>query len=319
MSEARTSGPPVATATGGSGAEPAEDAESTEDAGTEDAGNRPGPAGGRTRRRTPRALSLLTSGVGRLWLLALLIAAWELGTRTAGSDFYPPPSQILKALHEMWFSGPAAHLFLTDGALEDFRPSLTNLFSGWIIAAVGGIVLGLLIGRSRVAGAMLDPVLNFGRSVPPPTLIPFLLAVLDLGTQLQITTIAFGVIWPVLLNTIEGVRGVDRLQLETAKVFGIGGTLRLRRVILPAAAPKIFAGLRVSLGFALILMVISELVGGGTGIGARLTLAQQSFQMPEMWAGIVLLGVLGCLFNLVFHLVERRVLAWHGGARRNDA
>jgi ABC-type nitrate/sulfonate/bicarbonate transport system permease component len=263
-----------------------------------------------------RALRTALAGVGRLWLFALLVGVWEIAARAAADQFFPPPSQIVTTLYEIWFSGPVDRFFLTDKALDDFKPSFTNLFAGWAIAGVAGIALGVVIGRFRTLGDVLDPVLQFGRSVPPPTLIPFLLAVLDLGAPMQITTIVFGVIWPVLLNTIDGVRTVDRLQLDTARVFGIGGTLRLRRVILPAAAPKIFAGLRVSLGFALILMVISELVGSAFGIGAHLTTAQQTLQMTEMWAGIVLLGVLGCLFNLVFQLLERRMLAWHGGARR---
>ncbi|MFF5263697.1 ABC transporter permease [Actinomadura viridis] len=263
-----------------------------------------------------RIVQGVLAGVSRLWLVVLLVAAWEAGARAAADEFFPPPSQIVQALHEIWFSGPAGRFFLTDKALDDFGPSLAHLFAGWTIAAVAGVVLGVIIGRWRTLGDVLEPVLQFGRAVPPPTLIPFLLAVLELGAPMQISTIVFGVIWPVLLNTIDGVRTVDRLALDTARVFGITGPLRLRRVILPAAAPKIFAGLRVSLGFALILMVISELVGSASGIGAHLTTAQQSFQMAEMWAGIVLLGVLGCLFNLVFVLVERRMLAWHGGARR---
>jgi ABC-type nitrate/sulfonate/bicarbonate transport system permease component len=271
---------------------------------------------GTGRKSGGRVVRVLLAGVGRLWLFALLVALWEVASRAAEAAFFPPPSKIVQALHEIWFSGPADRFFLTDKAMDDFGPSFTNLFIGWAIAAVGGIALGLVLGRWRALCDVLDPVLQFGRAVPPPTLIPFLLVVLDLDGPLQITTIAFGVIWPVLLNTIDGMRTVDRLQLDTARVFGITGLLRLRQVILPAAAPKIFAGLRVSLGFALILMVISELVGQAAGIGAHLVNAQQSFQIAEMWAGIVLLGVLGCLFNLVFLLVERRVLGWHAGARR---
>jgi ABC-type nitrate/sulfonate/bicarbonate transport system permease component len=278
-----------------------------------------GERAGRPRRGTlSLGLAVLTGGAARLWLVALLIGGWEIGTRVTKDSYFPPPSTIVGALHELWFSGPATRLFLTDKAIDDFGPSFINLFGGWIIAAAGGVVLGILIGRSRPTADVLEPLLQFGRSIPPPTLIPFFVVVLGLGTPMQITTIVFGVIWPVLLNTIDGVRTVDALQLETARVFGITGAERLRRVILPAAAPKIFAGLRVSLGFALILMVISELIGSTTGIGAHLINSQQSLEMPEMWAGIVLLGVLGCLFNAAFLLVERRFLSWHIGARRLD-
>ncbi|MFI0349168.1 ABC transporter permease [Actinomadura sp. 9N407] len=271
---------------------------------------------GTGRKGAGRVLRVLLAGAGRLWLFALLVALWEGASRAAGAAFFPPPSEIVRALYDIWFSGPVDRFFLTQKAIDDFRPSFTNLFAGWLIAAVGGIALGLVIGRSQKLGDVLEPVLQFGRAIPPPTLIPFLMVILDLDGPLQITTIAFGVIWPILLNTIDGMRTVDRLQLDTARVFGITGLLRLRRVILPSAAPKIFAGLRVSLGFALILMVISELIGQAAGIGAHIIIAQQSFQMADMWAGIVLLGVLGCLFNLLFLVVERRVLGWHVGARR---
>ncbi|MBC6462577.1 ABC transporter permease [Actinomadura sp. HBU206391] len=275
---------------------------------------------GRARRGAPAlGLAILTGGAARLWLVALLAAGWEIGTRVAKDPFFPPPSTIMRALHEIWFSGPVTQLFLTDKAIDDFRPSFINLFGGWALAAVGGVVLGIVIGRSQAVGDVLDPLLQFGRSIPPPTLIPFFIVVFDLGTPMQVATIAFGVVWPVLLNTIEGVRTVDSLQLQTAQVFGITGAQRLRRIILPASAPKIFAGLRVSLGFALILMVISELIGSTTGIGAHLINSQQSLEMPEMWAGIAALGILGCLFNAVFVLVERRFLAWHHGARRLDS
>jgi ABC-type nitrate/sulfonate/bicarbonate transport system permease component len=278
-----------------------------------------GPGGRRRRPTSVPGLRILTGGVARLWLVALLVGCWEIITRIKQDAYFPPPSTIVRVFHELWFSGPATHLFLTDKALDDFQPSFVNLFCGWALAAVVGLALGVLLGRSRVAREILDPVLQFGRSVPPPTLIPFFIVVFDFGAQMQISTIAFGVIWPVLLNTADGVRTVEKLQLETAEVFGITGAARLRRIILPAAAPKIFAGLRVSLGFALILMVISELIGSTTGIGAHLISSQQGMELPEMWAGIVLLGILGCLFNAVFVLVERRFLSWHSSARGLDS
>ncbi|GAA2103777.1 ABC transporter permease [Actinomadura alba] len=283
-------------------------------------GERHGEPGKRGRRGAPAlALAILTGAAARLWLIVLLTAGWEVGTRIAKDPFFPPPSTILRVMHEIWFSGPVSQLLLTDKAIDDFRPSFINLFGGWSLAAAGGVLLGIVIGRSRAVGEILDPLLQFGRSIPPPTLIPFFIVILDLGTPMQVTTIAFGVVWPVLLNTIDGVRTVDSLQLQTARVFDITGAQRLRRIILPAAAPKIFAGLRVSLGFALILMVISELIGSTTGIGAHLINSQQSLELPEMWAGIVLLGLLGCLFNAIFVLVERRLLSWHRGARRLDS
>ncbi|GAA4144782.1 ABC transporter permease [Actinomadura keratinilytica] len=259
---------------------------------------------------------LLRGAAERLWLVVLAVVAWEIGTRAAQEEYFPPPSKIVSALHEMWFSGPASRLFLTDKAVDDFSTSLGHLFAGWLLSCVVGVALGVAIGRSRTLNDLLDPLLQFLRAVPPPTLLPFFIMVFQLGATMQIITIAFSVVWPVLLNSADGVRTVDSLQLETARVFGLSRYRRLVTVILPAAAPKIFAGLRVSLAFALILMVLSELVGSTAGIGAQLIGAQRDFDLPAMWAGIVILGVLGLLFNGAFVLLERRLLAWHSGARR---
>jgi ABC-type nitrate/sulfonate/bicarbonate transport system permease component len=252
----------------------------------------------------------------RVWLVAIVVVLWELVTRALKETYFPPPTTIVKALHELWFSGPASHLFLSDKALDDFSTSLTHLFVGWAAAGAAGIAIGAAIGRSRVLNDLFSPVLEFLRAVPPPTLLPFFIVVFQLGATMQIVTIAFGVVWPVLLNTADGVRTVEPLQLDTARVFGIGPLRRLLTIVLPAAAPKIFAGLRVALSFALILMVLSELFGSTAGIGSELIGAQRSFELPRMWAGIVMLGILGFLFNAAFLLLERRLLAWHAGAQR---
>jgi ABC-type nitrate/sulfonate/bicarbonate transport system permease component len=256
--------------------------------------------------------------LSRIWLILGLGVLWQVLARASDNPYFPPPSQIFPIVRDLWFSGPASHLFLTSKALDDFTPSLAHIFVGWLAASFVGIVLGVALGRSRTAMDFLDPLLQFGRAIPPPTLIPFFIIVFHIADSMYIAVIMFGVIWPVLLNTIDGARTVDTVQLDTAKVFGISGRLRLWQVLLPAAAPKIFAGLRVSLSLALILMVISELVGSTAGIGDHLVNAQRGFQLPDMWAGIVLLGILGLLFNGAFVLVERRVLAWHRGALRNE-
>jgi ABC-type nitrate/sulfonate/bicarbonate transport system permease component len=263
--------------------------------------------------RVPRAVRGL---VGRVWLVAVAAVAWQLAASAADETYFPPPTKIAEALHEVWFTGPASHAFLNGNAVEDFSSSLAHLFTGWAAAGAIGVVAGAAIGRARVLRDLLDPLLQFLRAVPPPTLVPFFIVVFQIGPTMQIVTIAFGVVWPVLLNTADGVRAVDPLQLDTARVFGDSRPRRLLLIILPAAAPKIFAGLRVALAFALILMVLSEIVGSTSGIGAQLLDAQRAFELPTMWAGIVMLGVLGLLFNSVFMLLERRLLAWHAGAQR---
>ncbi|MFI7616975.1 ABC transporter permease [Nonomuraea terrae] len=256
--------------------------------------------------------------ISRFWLVPVVLCVWELiGYVTQDTDF-PPPSTIVVRMYELWFSGPVSRVFLTDDAIDNILPSLGRMFSGWILAALIGILLGVLLGRSRAASDFVNPLLEFGRAVPPPLLVPVFVVVLQAVLATQLATIVFGVIWPVLLNTIDGVKAVDRTYLDTATVFNLSKAQRLRVVILPAASPKIFAGLRLSLSLALILMVISELFGGGSdGIGYQLLVAQRSFDGAGVWAPIVLLGILGYLVNSLFVLAERRVLVWHRQATRN--
>ncbi|MFG1707646.1 ABC transporter permease [Nonomuraea sp. M3C6] len=255
--------------------------------------------------------------IARLWVIPLLLVVWELFGRALEDTDFPPPTTIVARMYELWFSGPAARVFLTDDAIENILPSLGRMFGGWILAAVIGIALGMVLGRSRSATDYVDPLIEFGRALPPPLLLPLFLALFQAGLATQLATIVFGVIWPVLLNSIDGVRAVDRTYTETATVFNLSRLQRLRVVVLPAASPKIFAGLRLSLSLALILMVITELIGGTDGIGYQLLQAQRSFDGAGVWATIALLGLLGYVVNSLFVLAERRVLVWHRQATRN--
>ncbi|MFI0422064.1 ABC transporter permease [Spongiactinospora sp. 9N601] len=262
-----------------------------------------------------RVVGAVTWTAGRLWFAVLLVWLWERVTSQVGEAYFPPPSEIVATGRELWFSGPADRFFLTEEAVEDFGPSLLNLFAGWLLTGLAGVALGVALGLSRAFAGYVEPIVHFGRAIPPPTLISVFLSVFALGTSMQVATIVFGVIWPVVLNTMDGVRTVDRLHLDSAEVFGVRGLRRLRRIVLPAAAPKIIAGLRISIGLALILMVLSEMFGSKHGIGAHLVDSQRDFEPAAMWAGIVFVGVLGYLLNAAFTLVERRGPRRHHLAR----
>ncbi|GGO74130.1 ABC transporter permease [Nonomuraea cavernae] len=250
--------------------------------------------------------------VKRLWLVPVVLVAWELATTAAANPFFPPPMLIASRMYEMWFSGP---FLLTEEAVDNFGPSLVRVVGSWGAAVVLGVGLGVALGRTAWLADYIDPLVEFGRAVPPPAMLPVFLVLFQMGTQVQVATIVFGIIWPILLNSIDGARNVDHLQTDTATVFGLPRHLRLFRIILPAASPKIFAGLRLSVSLALILMVISELKGSTDGIGYLLSVASSNADMPAIWAGVVVLGVLGYAFNSLFLLAERRVLTWHRGAR----
>jgi ABC-type nitrate/sulfonate/bicarbonate transport system permease component len=251
--------------------------------------------------------------VKRLWLVPVVLVAWELITRAVDDPFMPRPTVIVSRMYEMWFSGP---LILTDEAVDNFVPSIIRLVGSWSVAVALGVALGVAIGRTAWLSDYIDPLVEFARAVPPPVMFPVFLVLFTMGTQVQVATIVFGIIWPILLNSIDGARNVDRLQIETATVFGVPASLRLVRIILPAASPKIFAGLRLSVSLALILMIVSELKGATDGIGYLLASASDRSDMPALWGGVVVLGVLGYVLNTLFLMVERRMLTWHRGARR---
>lgn len=252
------------------------------------------------------------------WLvLVVAVALWEAVTRSLDETFFPPPSRIAAKMHELWFSGPAGSLFLTETATGNIFPSLGRMAVALALATVAGVVFGMLLGRSEQVYAYLDPVFQFARAIPPPALVPLFMVLFSLGTTMQIASIVFSAVWPILVNTADGARTVDPQQMETARVFRLSAADRLRMVVVPAALPKIFAGLRLSLSLSLILMVFAELLPGtDNGLGFQLTDAQSRTDLPTVWAVVVLLGILGYLLNGVLTAVERRALAWHLAARR---
>jgi ABC-type nitrate/sulfonate/bicarbonate transport system permease component len=253
-----------------------------------------------------------TADIGVKWVvLAVCIVLWQLAAASAKDPFFPTPQVIGAKMVDLWLSGPASHLFLTEAVAVDVVPSLLRLLAGFLLASVIGITLGLVFGRSDKIYAYISPTLNFLRSIPPPTLLPLFIVLFKDDTVMQLAMIVFGIIWPILLNTIDGAHTLDETVVETTRSMRLSRTRFLATVVFPAALPKIFAGLRVSMSLALILMVISELVGGSDGLGAQMILAQRNFDLPGMWAGIVLLGILGYVLNALLLAVQNRVIGWH--------
>jgi ABC-type nitrate/sulfonate/bicarbonate transport system permease component len=254
-----------------------------------------------------RAGTLARAVALRLSMIVAFIVVWQLVTSVIDSFFFPTVTEIAGSFWDIWVAGPEAGQNLSG----QFVPSLLRLLGGLGLAAVAGIAGGVAIGRSRTVREYVEPLTEFLRAIPPPALIPLFLVLLGIGDSMKVLMIAFGVVWPILLNTIDGVQSVEQLYLDTGRVYGVTRSERLVRIVLPAAAPKIFAGLRVSLSIAVILMVISEMVATTNGLGFQIIQAQRSFKVLDMWAGIVLLGVLGYLLNTALLAVEGRVLHWH--------
>ena len=160
------------------------------------------------------------------------------------------------------------------------------------------------------------PHIEYWRAMPPPALLPISIVLLhSIGNTQKISFIAFFCLFPVLLNTIDGVRAIDPTLLDTARSYGVPPHERIARLVFPAALPQIVAGMRTSLSLAVIMMVLSEYFSSTSGVGYVLLISKNTFQLVPMWAAIVLIGLLGYGLNLLFLLGERRVLAWHRGWR----
>lgn len=240
------------------------------------------------------------------WLVFVAaIAIWELWARSADSFYVPNATEVLDRAGEAW---------PTSDFLSEVAGSLKRLAMGFVIGAAVGIAVGLIMGSSRRARRTLEPLMELARATPPIAIVPALIVVLGFGSSMRIGVIAFGVCFPVLLNTLDGVRSVSPEARDTASMLHIDGAARVFRIYFPAALPSIAAGLRIAISIGIVLMVLSEFVGEGGGLGEYILDKQGQFNIPDMYAGILFLGLLGYALNQGFLLVERRLLAWHYGA-----
>jgi ABC-type nitrate/sulfonate/bicarbonate transport system permease component len=154
-----------------------------------------------------------------------------------------------------------------------------------------------------------------GPAIPPPALLPAAIVAIGVGDSMKVFLIAFVCLWPILLNAIDGAAGLDPTLDDTMRAYRIGRPDQLLHVVIPAAGPQIFAGVRLAVSLALIMMVISEMVASTNGIGHFILYSQRTFAIPEMWSGILLLGILGYTLNALVAGAERRMLRWHRATR----
>jgi len=237
-----------------------------------------------------------------------IVAAWQIVATARPSLYWPSPLMIVQSFGRTWLDGMI---------VQDVLPSLGRFVVGYLIAVVVGVVLGLLIGSFRRLRYAAEPVIDIFRAVPPPVIVPVVMLFVGIGDDMKIIVIAIGSVWPVLLNTVEGVRGIDEVQRSTADSYRVSPWRRYVRIALPAATPQILVGARQSLSIALIMMVISEMFAATNGIGFNIVQFQRLFALPEMWGGIVILGVIGVVANVLFTFAERRVAAWHFGMQES--
>jgi ABC-type nitrate/sulfonate/bicarbonate transport system permease component len=199
--------------------------------------------------------------------------------------------------------------------LREVLPSAGRVGAGLGIGIVLGSALGLAIGYFRALDPWLRPILEFLRALPAVTVLPAALLLLGSTDAMRVSIIVFGCTPPVLLAAIDGARRVDQLLLDTARMSGLSPREIVLRVVVPAAMPQVFAGIRIALGVALIMMVISELLAANNGLGAFIQRNQRLFNTANVYAGVLVIGLLAWLFTSAMLRLERRVLRWHRGWR----
>jgi ABC-type nitrate/sulfonate/bicarbonate transport system permease component len=236
-------------------------------------------------------------------LIFAILLVWEFVTRAGiiRSPSLPPPSTIFVTWYQLIVSG------------EIFRqlgPSLLRLGVGYFWAVIVGTTLGLLMGYFRPVYNLFEPLTELVRPIPSPAYIPLAILFLGLGNEMKYFVIFFACLFPILLNTQSGVRAIDPVQINTGRTFGLSRAQIVRKIILPGSLPAILTGMRISLGIALIVVVVSEMVASNNGIGYFILNAQRFFNVPEMFAGIFSLALVGYALNALFVLIEARILRW---------
>ena len=243
------------------------------------------------------------SGLGSVAVLLSLVAVWWAASHAGWISrvFLPTPEATFASLREGLFGGELAAFT---------HATVLRMLEGWLLASFVGVALGALIGISPVARAWLQPTLEFVRPLPASALLPLAISLFGLNPAMVLFVVAFGAMWPVLLATVHGFANVEPRLLEVARCLQLGRGAFVWKVGLPNALPDILAGMRLSLTVSLIVAVVGEMIASQPGLGQAILLAARAFRASELFAGIVLLGLIGFLSNALLSFGERRLLKW---------
>jgi ABC-type nitrate/sulfonate/bicarbonate transport system permease component len=236
-------------------------------------------------------------------LLFCILAIWQWGSSVGYFDAvaFPPVTIIAQA----WLTS------VLNGELPgQLLPTIGRIAGGIAIATGAAVPLGLMMGTVRIVHRLLEPLVEFVRPIPSSAYIPVAILFLGIGNPMKLFVVSLACFFPILLNTYSGVRGIDRILIDTGRTFGASRLRIIRQIILPAVLPNILTGIQISLGISLVVAVVAEMISGNNGIGYFILNMQRIFQVPEMFAGIFTLGILGYLVNTGFLQAERFLLRW---------
>lgn len=233
----------------------------------------------------------------------VLLAVWEIAPRLGFVDrtFLPPFSEVVQAWWQLLLSGEL---------LSHFKASLFRSLTGFVISLLLAIPLGLLVGWYKPLSEISTPLLEIFRNTAALALLPVFVLILGIGETSKIAIIIYACSWPILLNTISGVKHVDPLLIKSAKSMGLSPVRLFQKVILPASVPTIFTGIRLAGASSILVLVAAEMVGAKAGLGYLINYAQYNFQVSNMYAGIITISALGLLFNWTLVKLEGHFTTW---------
>jgi NitT/TauT family transport system permease protein len=248
----------------------------------------------------PSSLRKATRGSLAIILFCL---AWELAPRIGVVDrvFLPPLSDVIEALQQLLASG---------ALVKHAVASILRSSSGLALAILIGVPAGLVIGSSRRIAEFIGPLLEIFRNTAPLALLPVFTLILGIGETSKVAMVLYASAWPILLSTVSGVTTIDPLLVKAARSMGLTPLRLFVKVILPASVPTIFTGIRLAAAHSILVLIAAEMVGAKAGLGYFVNAAEFNFQIPQMYAGILMLSLLGFLANFALVRIENRLSAW---------
>lgn len=239
---------------------------------------------------------------GGVALLGGVLLLWQVSALWwVSSANWPPVSEIAQAIVAGLRSGELPTVFAS---------TLWRMAAGFVLGSLIGVSTGLAMATLPWFNAAIRPLVELLRPIPIPAVIPPLILLLGIDHAMKVFTVAFSTCFPVLINTVSGVRAVDPTLLDVARTLQVGRARTLRRVVLPSTLPYILSGLRISLALALIVSVVAEMIAGSEGIGYYIMTMQFAMRAADMYAAIFLLAATGYALNRVMVMVEHRLLRW---------
>ena len=235
----------------------------------------------------------------------IVLLLWEFASRSAfllDPLLVPPPTEVFAELYRLIVS---AQLF------EALWSSMRRVFLGFGIAIIISVTLGVLMARIRIIEDFVDPLVELVRPVSPLAIFPLAILWFGIGDASKVFLIALSCSFPIILNTYAGVKGGDAALIRAGHSLGSNKWEVIRYIVLPSSLPDILTGIRVAWGIALIVIIASEMVGATTGMGYMVLEAQQTFNVERVFAGIIVIGVLGFLTDRALRWFRRMLVPWH--------